>query len=78
MRRSSVAAVGQEFRLLLRKSRTISSPNAAPNVECGLDCSEVRVSSLAKQPPVGEALTEGETPVLRKAENVELLVVHEL
>jgi hypothetical protein len=32
---------------LSSKSTTISSPNAAPNVECGLDGSEVRVSSLA-------------------------------
>ena len=42
------------------------------------DRSEGQVSPLPQQPPVGELVAEGEAPVLREAEDVEFLVIHEV
>jgi hypothetical protein len=43
-----------------------------------LRSSEGKVSSLLEQRPVGELVAEGETPVLRETEDIQLLVVHEV
>jgi hypothetical protein len=40
--------------------------------------SEDQVSPLPQEVPVGELVAESEAPVLREAEDVELVVIHEL
>ncbi len=63
------SAAGRELLAQRRSSREVPrEPNR----------SEVQVSPLLKEPPVGELLAESKPAVLRKAEDVELLVIHEL